>query len=192
MMRRKTHSSGFTLIELLAVLGVIVLVSTIIFANNSRFGGSVILENLAHEVALSIRQAQTYGVSVLRSGSGSQSKFSEAHGVHFDARTVNSRRSYVIYADRNGNGLYNSGNSELIQSFAFASGYGISALYTDDCSTATTQILDITFRRPEPEAYINGSGGRGQLERVACIELVSPKGVKAHVRVYATGQIDVK
>src|SRR3989344_4615422 len=50
---------GFTLVELMVVTGILVVITSLILANNTRFGGAVLLENLAYDIALSMRKAQT-------------------------------------------------------------------------------------------------------------------------------------
>src|SRR3989344_9303934 len=56
-----TTERGFTLIELLVVTGILVLISGLVLANNTRFGGAILLKNLAYDVGLSIREVQVYG-----------------------------------------------------------------------------------------------------------------------------------
>lgn len=191
MMRKRTRSAGFTLIELLAVLGVIVLVSTIIFANNSRFGGKMVLENLAYEIALTIRQVQSYGISVIRFEK--TGAFEGAYGIYFNANTNASKKSYVIFADRKPqsglrDGKY-GGASERIQLVNFNSGYQVNALYVNDCAVEV-KVLQITFERPSPNAVILGDGA---LFDDACIELKSPRrDFTARVHVYRSGQIAVE
>src|SRR3989338_11714059 len=57
---------GFTLIEMLVVIAVMAIVTGVMLANNGRFGGQVLLQNLAYDIALTLRHAQVYGISVLR------------------------------------------------------------------------------------------------------------------------------
>src|SRR3989344_8294101 len=80
----KLESAGFTLIELLVVTAIIVVVSGVVLANQNRFGGQVLLQNFAYDVALSIRQAQVYGLAVARAGSGGTATFGTSYGIHFE------------------------------------------------------------------------------------------------------------
>ena len=64
---------------------------------------------------------------------------------------------------------------------------------SEECSP-TLAFLDISFRRPEPDAVIVSSESTPGLERykAARIYLVSPRGVTGQVEVGNTGQISVK
>src|SRR3989344_3825107 len=78
----QADSRGFTLIELLVVTAILGIVSTLVLANNTRFGGAVLLENLAYEIGLSVRKAQVYGIAVRRFG---ETDFSAGYGIHFNS-----------------------------------------------------------------------------------------------------------
>src|SRR3989344_6228445 len=87
--RRFTRSStGFTLIELLVVTAIIVIVTSLVLINNNRFGGTVLLQNLAYDMAPSVREAQVYGISVLSFGG----EFDFGYGMHFTANS----QTYVL------------------------------------------------------------------------------------------------
>lgn len=185
----------------MVVTGIIVVVTGVILANNNRFGGVVLLQNLTYDVALSIRQAQIYGISVARFGA--DPTFSSGYGVDFDLANSN---AYTLFADVSNNGLYDctspgSGGCELVGATTIASGYSIASL----CATAPggaetcTGItkLDILFRRPEPDAWISANGISCVLQSSDCEEsgrvvLQSPRGDTMTVLVDANGQISVE
>ncbi len=193
-------SNGFTLIELLVVTGIIVVVSTIVLADNNRFGGVVQLENLAYNVALSVRQAQAYGISVARFQTNI---FTAGYGVHFDLSSPN---TYVLFADAiQVNGLYDcpqpgTNNCELVQTTSISKGYGIYSLCITPSSgveSCSISKLDIVFKRPEPDAGISASGTSCILNNGSCgesarIVLKSPRGDKMSVIIYVNGQISVQ
>lgn len=189
-------SRGFTLIEMLVVIGVMVLVSGLILANNNRFGGVVLLQNLAYDIALSIRQAQVYGIAVQRFNSS----FGSAYGMHFQV-DAGEESTYVLFADALApeNGYYdcpNPGttNCELVQSTTIATGYRIAQLCAtppngaENCSITS---LDVTFKRPEPDAYIRSSAGGG-INESGEIYVMSPRGDVKVISVHANGQISVQ
>lgn len=193
-------SRGFTLIELLVVTGIIVVVSSVMLVNNGRFGGVVQLQNLTYDVALTIRQAQVYGISVARFGS---STFSAGYGVHFD---TSSPKTYVLFADiyplpPDQNGLYDPGQGELVATTDITRGYAIQSLCTpagaDSATCTRVTTLDMLFVRPEPDAWISGPDTSCLLQSGSCqgsarITLVAPRGDTMSVVVDASGQISVR
>ena len=191
---------GFTLIELLVVTGIIVVVTSVMLVNNGRFGGVIQLENLTYDIALTIRQAQVYGISVARFGS---STFSAGYGVHFN--TANPK-TYMLFADiypapPGQNGMYDAEQFELVSRTDITRGYAIDSLVacasTDPASCTSVTKLDILFVRPEPDAWISGPDTSCLLQTGSCqasarITLIAPRGDKMSVVVESSGQISVR
>ena len=50
----------------MVVTAIFVILSAVVLANNSRFGNVIVLQNLAHDISLSVREAQVYGIAVRR------------------------------------------------------------------------------------------------------------------------------
>ncbi|RJR14058.1 type II secretion system protein [Candidatus Parcubacteria bacterium] len=189
-----SQKKGFTLVELIVVMGILVVVSTLMFANNSRFGGVVFLENLAYDVALSLRKAQIYGIAVRRFGSG---EFDVAYGLHF---AMSDPTRYVLFADGvTANGTFDCptppGTCESLETSEMQQGYHLKDICVtqagggEDCSIET---LDITFKRPEPDAYIRADDDALPLYEKAEIILESPRLDEISVVVEVTGQIAVE
>lgn len=204
---------GFTLVELMVTVSVMMIMTSIVFFNYNRFNESTLLSSFAYDMSLTIRQAQVYGVAT-RQGSGSQSdpvtvdsaalnNFKSAYGVHFDKATT-ADFPLKLFADSPiGDGVYNLADDGVpLQSYSFQRGIKISNLcltLTDGgAENCTYTKLDITFRRPDPEAIIKVGvdGGVAPLGNVssARIELqnagnsMNPRSII----VYPTGQISVK
>lgn len=178
---------GFTLIEMLVVLGIMAVLTAALLTRNSAFGGSIILRSLAYDVALSIREAQVYGIAVRQSIAGT---FTRGYGVNVRSA---SPASYLLFSDLDDNGHY-SGEGELVTRYTLKNGYKIS----DICITRATgeeqcsvQKADVTFQRPEPDAYIRQDDTATLNQRVR-IRIASPGGSTADVLVEATGQISVQ
>lgn len=207
MRRIRARNAGFTLIEMLVVIGIIVVISGVIFANNVRFGGVVQLQNLAYDIALSIRQAQVYGISVQRFQQ--TSTFAAAYGMHFESSSPN---IFVLFGDVNPplNGIYDPGGGvpELVQSTNIQSGYTVAYLFVtppggSESATGTVTSLDVTYRRPNPDAYISKNGdvltfnaqGKltgGNINEQARIVVRSPRGDLKSIVVSSNGQISVQ
>lgn len=197
---RPRASQGFTLIELLVTAAILVLITSMVLLDYNRFGGSVTLENFAYDVALTVRQAQVYGIAVQRFGANTF----QGYGVHF---ALSSPTTYIIYADTEGTGLYDpSANpSEIAETDSITQNYAITGLcaitYLGGVCTPM-QTIDVFFKRPEPSSYISVSPDGSPL--VSCIQnitacqseakitLMSPKGDTRTIVVDSTGQIFVQ
>jgi len=79
---------AFTLVELMVSVGIFLMMTGLVVAKYGNFNQSVLLTNLAYDVALTIRTAQTYGLSVRNNDlSNSSSDFQSGYGVHLDTST---------------------------------------------------------------------------------------------------------
>ena len=191
---KRSLAAGFTLIELLVICAILVVVSGVILANNTAFGGAVLLESMAYDMALAVREAQVYGVSVARFGAGI---YSAGYGMHFD---TGSPGTFVLFADvlDPADGLYEEG--EIVSSTDLQRGYRIISLcstQTDVAEVCGYSRLDISFIRPEPDAWISADGASCILASGVCKEsariiLQSPRGDKTSVVVSINGQIFVE
>ncbi|QSH39325.1 prepilin-type N-terminal cleavage/methylation domain-containing protein [Candidatus Kaiserbacteria bacterium] len=183
--------AGFTVIELIVVVGILGVISSITLTSYSKFGGQILLRNLAYDVALSIRQAQVYGISA-RSFLGAQ--FASGHGVYFDFAEGSNK--FFLYTDTDGNNFYTSAGTEWVETFSIGRGHSIDRLCvpsgpsSENCAITS---MDILFKRPEPDAIIRASVGGSftQYDR-ARIVLDSPQGNKLSVLIESTGQISIQ
>lgn len=188
---------GFTLMEMLVVVGIVVVVSGVILASSSRLGGQFILDNFAYDLALTLREAQQYGISV----QNFNGNFNVAYGVHFDS---SSPATYVLFGDAtNPNGLYSPGltPTELVQSYTITRGFKISAICAtlnsvsaEDC---TLTSLDVLFKRPEPDALLSKNGVSctalsSNCQSTARIKMLAPRGNTKSIVIPANGQMSVQ
>ncbi len=193
---------GFTLIELVVTMAIMALITTVTLANHSKFGGQVMLRNLAYEMALIIREAQAYGVSVRKADNITD--FESGYGIHFNA---NNTTQYVMFADtykksgviiRGEDGMRNTA-LEDVNTYYIGRGYKIKQFCArSDANTTCVDVcdtcngsLDILFKRPEPDAAIRLNGVGDILYEMAEIALISPRGDIMKVLVEVSGQISV-
>jgi prepilin-type N-terminal cleavage/methylation domain-containing protein len=160
---------GFTLIEMLVVMSIMLIITAALLVKQSRFDSSTILRSLAYGVALSVRQAQVYGTSVVGTstsqvacGSGyynlaSGNCYASGYGIYFsNALSTASPSSYILFADLNGDGKYEA--NEFVKSFMFSNGYTISNFCAVNqstiarCEPSSISSLAIVFKRPNPDA----------------------------------------
>jgi prepilin-type N-terminal cleavage/methylation domain-containing protein len=183
---RRFSSRGFTLIELLVVMGIMLVITTVLLFRQSSFDSSTVLRSLAYSVALSVRQAQVYGTSVVGTTTASTNCvsgfynagncYASAYGLYFSNASPS---SYSLFADLNGDGQYES--AETAQVFTLGTGYTVanacvlnagSAYCTAACPTTLpfglsagncnpTSITSVTvlFHRPNPDACIDDGQG---------------------------------
>jgi prepilin-type N-terminal cleavage/methylation domain-containing protein len=205
---------GFTLVEMLVVLAIIVLLTAVVINGQGNFDKSLTITDTAYTVALSIRQAQNFGLSS-RTYSGTPNA---GYGVHFMGATPT---TYSLFADGNklvwavppycpvgtagtpdakpGNCLFDTGTSETVQSFTFGRGFKITNLCGHDTgntmrcsSTSYLTGIDMVFVRPNTNSIISGfhSGSWIQLND-ASIELSAPNGGTRYICVTQAGEVSV-
>lgn len=175
--KKEKGNRGFTLLELLAVIAIIGILTVISVGNYGKFTNDVVLTNMAYELALSIREAQVYGIAVTNQGGDS---FDNRYGISFNE----DQSEYFLFVD-DGDNVYEP--SELKKSYTLQKGVVVSKLkISSGCSSLNT--LPILFKRPNPEPIING-GTAGN--KSAQIELTSREGTKKYVIVSGSGQIFV-
>ena len=183
---------GFSLVELIVVISIFSLITGIILTRHSQFNSSLLLSNLAYEVALSIREAQVFGLSSRQSGS----TFDLGYGVHFDSLTP---ASYIVFADLDRNNVYTSSGDAVLETYTLQRAHAIGNICVTDGSGSETCVsggsftqLDIGFERPDPDAYITVDGVTSTLYGSAKIILSAPQNNSRTIRVVSTGQISVE
>lgn len=184
---------GFSLIELIVSTGILIVITGVVLVNHGAFGGNILVGALAYDVGLSVRQAQVFGLSVREFGTGT-GVFDVGYGVHFD---INDSTSYRIFADVDKNKTFDvsDGTEEIFyigQGFSIARVCGTTTASVELCSnTDDVSTLDITFVRPDPDAFIRIDGDMATVYQSARIVVRSPKGNEREVTVESTGQISI-
>lgn len=217
--RFSLKSGGFTLIELMVVFAIIIVITSVVFTNQSTFNKTLILSNTAYDIALTLRSTQTYGLSSRAAGTATN----VGYGVHLSSTVHN---SFLFFADtapagspgtlfcsvtssagapdcKPGDGIYTSSGADpdalsAVRTYSLNNGIKISdfcaypAAGSGSCAVAGgLTALDIVFTRPNPNAIIRGSnGGPYTTFSSACITVSSQQGdTKRYIAVAASGQI---
>jgi len=184
-------NEGFSLIELLVSIAILVIVSGLVFFNQSGFNNSVLVENLAYEISLTIRQAQSYGLQSKEFEKGSN-LFTIGYGVYFN---IDDNDKIILYADVDMNHLYDGGGGvdREVDVLRLTSGNVIEKLCVGDvCAGGEVNVLNVSFIRPNPESYINYNSIAGSGSDVGEIYIKSPKDERKKVIVNKIGQIAVE
>jgi prepilin-type N-terminal cleavage/methylation domain-containing protein len=198
---KRNSKRGFTLIELLVTISIFVILTGVVIFNESKFNSTILLTNLGYDVALTIRQAQTYGINI--------KEFNDEgflpYGVHFD-KSDDAKKSFILFADVRYDPIdriaYPYGFDDLldlsecqvdlgcVSRYNIQRGNYISDLWVDD---EPVDSLDIIFQRPNPDAIIISNGDiSGTLGGKAEIFLISSDGTgSTTISVQSNGLIEV-
>jgi prepilin-type N-terminal cleavage/methylation domain-containing protein len=194
---------GFTLVELMITIAIVTILSSTAILNYYGFNDRLSISSAGQEMAVNIRQSQTYGLNVKETGVGA-GDFSKAFGVYFSMET-GENTYYIIFVDKDGDKKYDadsgcgSGSTECLERVNFQNGVNIS--FVDAISTCPStnaaRYLTITFLRPDPDADINffNNGGNSlscSQQSNAQITLVSRGGRTTVLTIERTGQIHVQ
>ena len=156
------HKKGFTLIELLIAVTIVGVITSIASINNSTFGNTIALSNIAYDIALDIRNAQILGISVQQDRFGN---FSAGYGIYVN----DTYEGYVSFGDTDENSLY-AGGAQCSQSNECISQNDLQRSVTikricayrgaqSYCSDKNEiDALHITYVRPDPVALITEDG----------------------------------
>ena len=143
----------------MVTIGIFVLMTALILARYDVYSYGSLLSNVAYDVALTIRQAQTYGTSVkvADSTANDYSNYKAAYGVHFD---MSSPSQFILFSDVNNNGT-RDGSDLTITTYNIKKGTRITGLCSgsDSASCTNRSMLAVSFRRPEPKAIICDENG---------------------------------
>lgn len=203
MIKSLKKKKGFSLVELLVVVSIFLIITAVTLFKQSKFSSDILITNTAYEVALTIREAQVYGVGSKQSGLGTQGYgvyFSEGFaGDHYVmySETPESDNTYEFsYAPADTSGKYTDvrGEIELGREQTIRDVCGIPTGQSEaqiQCfSTNDLSSLNIGFVKPNLYAILNGDSGT--FERVRII-VASSLGDKCRtVEVNHIGQISVK
>ena len=158
-------TAGFTLIELLVTIVIFVILTGVVLFNQSGFDNTVLLNNLTYDIALTIRQAQTFGVNTRESASSTGYVF-PPYGIFLNIDKANGNdKNIILFSDTTPNSTFNdetslscpANDAECVQRYSIKRGSYIKQI----CVPATAggencgvKKLTIMFKRPKPDAWI--------------------------------------
>lgn len=183
--RRCTPSApkAFSLVELMVTIGIILIITSIVMVRYASFNSTTLLNNQAYEIALNLREAQVFAVSVR----GEENQFRLSYGLYFETDSL----QYYLFGDSNNNGIYDSGE-EIGNSYVIDERFTLSQLCVnspDNCNS-TASRASVLFTRPNFDAMINAPGVSNNANSLS-VEVASRNGATRRVTVWQTGQIEV-
>jgi len=191
----------------MVVLAIIGVVMSIVLTSQSTFNKTLILKNTAYDIALTLHNAQTYGLG----SRASNTTINTGYGVHFqNAPTA----SLTLFADiypapspfschptddasspnaQPGDCIYTIGQDQKVTDYTLGNGITISdfCAFKGSWSCAVAlggglSSLDIVSARPNPDTFIRANG---LSYTSACLIISSPQGGLRYISVAASGQI---
>lgn len=172
---------GMTLIELLVALVIFSIITGVVLFNYGDFNASLTMQNLADDIALTVRRAQSYAIGVR----GRDGLFQVGYGVHFGVTPYDpadssaeytlyqgSNKSFILYKDdisgtehhyTNTNNSCGGETSCLemlyIKSSDYISRIGVKISGVNDVKylgdeNQNPSGVSIFFKRPSPEPHI--------------------------------------
>ena len=172
---------AFSLVELVVVISIFSIMTAVSTVNYNEYRSAIERANLSQDIALSIRQAQVYGISASAknigdisfdagtvadeffdnlSGIADVTQDKSIRGVSFDL----AGNTIILFEDYNKNKVYyDTGNIAttdriIDQRSILSNSIAFEYFYLCDgatCVKKTTGFLDIAFERPYPNAMIN-------------------------------------
>ena len=188
---------GFTLVEMIVVISIFTIMTGVVLANLPQFRERTALQLVAQKMAITIREAQVYGVGVKSFGTEFPS-----HGIYFypTIGASNNLKSYVLFADdpsSSNNNKYDPPNEKVTQ-YDLTGTVEIQTIETCSSSSSCTPQaggMNIVFDRPKTEANFTdpSSGAPISSASYANIIIVSNRSLETRtIQVWNTGQISVK
>jgi prepilin-type N-terminal cleavage/methylation domain-containing protein len=176
---KKNKKEGFSIIEFIVVMSIFAIMSGVSLFNYNDYRNKIEEMNIAQDIALSVRQAQLYGISASNRDVGQS--FSDAQdetdffstsvvditnntsirGVAFDVQN----KKITLFEDINQNNVYNSGTDRVLDERQVLSSRVLLKSCLSDIGVpsnfatcplvdSSSNIISVTFQRPYPDAYI--------------------------------------
>jgi type II secretory pathway pseudopilin PulG len=216
--KKNKYNKGISMVELIVVISIFLILTSITIFNYGQFRSSISLQNLADDIALVIRKAQSYSTGVQQ---GEVSQGVGSFGVHFTAddsqvgasNYYGSNKLFVLFQDISRNQAYNyvgqnscgtptSGN-ECLEAFRIKSNDIINKIsyrgQDGELDFTKINLLYIVFERPntEPKFYkqVSLSNTNKELLNTSYVKIYisssSEPTIQKTITIYSSGQISV-
>lgn len=192
---RLPTTSGFSLVELLVSIGIVVMVLSLVVANQQAFNSAVLLRGQAYEIALAIREVQLGAVSAVSDGGG---EFRSTQGIYFNLGDSNQK--YRLFRDGTGstNQFWDSGE-DIGFSGLLDNRFEVRSFEMPPGTTYSSNQLAITFERPNFDALFVVDSAGTIVDQQAVIITIGVRGSSGavcgedirQIEVRSTGQITV-
>ena len=196
---RSPFFRGFSLIEVIVATSILVMIMTSVLVNYGSIGARVNLDSDAEGLGQWVLDAQTSAMSA-RPTKADATKF-YGYGLH----VVSGSNQVIYFSDVNNNQVYDAGTDWNENTITLLHGSTVTSICGDSaggtaaapCITPPNKssIVDVTYKRPDPDAVIKGDwNGAGFPKRYTRIQITvsSRTGYARAVEVWETGQVSIK
>jgi len=182
---KKNNERGFSLVEFIVVLVIFSIMSGTSLFNFNRYKNNIETTNVAQDIALTIRQAQVYGISATDGfGGRDASVIFGAGNISTQDNVINiaqdrsirglaidtESQEIILFEDLNRNNQYEPSSDRVIDIRTiltqntnisvclFNSSESSTSIDASSCPTEVASentMVNITFQRPYPDAIIN-------------------------------------
>lgn len=198
----KKNIRGFSLIEFIVVITIFSIMSAVSIFNYNQYVSTIEASNIAQDIAITIRQAQVYGLSGSDDGVNvfDITRDQSIRGVNFSFDSQNPSGVITLYEDFNRNNIYDLNSDRILDQFVIASqrvriiGFDFTS-GTSECNenNLSRDETDISFQRPYPDAFISyGNLSRQSSENITIYIGANCADNPTPITVNGIGNIGVK
>lgn len=207
---KKKYSKGFSLVEFIVVLVIFSIMSSVSLFNYNSYSKSIRETNVAQDIALTIRQAQIYGLSAtgrtVGGGNAGPEDILNIPNITQDRSIIGVRididnDSLTLYEDINRNFVFDEGGNypDRVIDIRTIRAAGIDILAVDLCDDAPNcandengGVVDVAFMRPYPDAYISYDGDGSDRYNFGSILISGNDEFDKYIEISSIGNISVK
>lgn len=190
-----THATaGFTLVEFIVIMAIFAIMVGVVLFNFTGFRSKITLDNLAQDIALSIRQVQaSAGASI----STDEPTTEIPQGIYFPVENGVYAKKFILFRDDVTDGLFGDGDT-LIDTINIQTPDVITAVWygnsIDESDNQMVAPLGITFKRFKTEAtFVDTPLELTATAGVVRIQVTSPDGKRIDmITVSRLGQVSVQ
>lgn len=103
----KNTTKGFTLVEFIVIMSIFAIMVGVALFNFVGFRSNVITENLAHDIAITLRNIQVGGGASQSIGTNPEQE--QYRGAYFQQEGTGFSKEIILFEDKNYNGEYDEG-----------------------------------------------------------------------------------
>jgi len=198
IMKKEGFKKGFSLIEFFVIVTIFSIMAGITALNYREFQAEIELRNLAYDVALSIRQTQTFGISAtdstmpLSPATAIPSDDRSIYGIYFEGSD-----RLVIFQDLDKSKTFDSENDRVLSDSRIATGDIIKTICKGDskpgtCVSSESKNLVAIFQRPFPDAVIKDNSTSTEYAYTSILlESGKKPEVQKMIELWNTGAINI-